>query len=480
MPKPLKIPTRLAGAASLFVLSLIAGAALAQSPAAEPSLPYTVKSSDKLIVLSKELLIRPSDWAEVAKFNQMKDPDFIKPGQKLNIPLRLMKTQPAPAQLISVSGDVQLGGKPVAVGTMLPDGALLQTGPNSSALMQLADGSRVTLLPGTLAEVVSQKGYAMRDASKSGSTTWFSGLVRLAQGSLETLANKAANRAAPLQIQTPTSLVGVRGTQFRVGYAGAGAAGASTEVLEGKVRADNPAQASGADLPGGTGAVVNPKEKVVKVVKLLDAPNITGLAAQVYKPLGTLALPALAALPGAKGYRVQVSPNDKFEQIVRDLQGSQSVDLGSLPLGNWAVRLRGIDGQGLEGFDAVKMIAVSPEQTWRVLSSFLSQRAGKTLLEWDGMQASGQAFAASPAPQYSAILLASEGDMKKVLLPPPASATPQLVLGDLKPGTYFIKLLAQSGNNPATETATYRFDLPGNWGATVFDLTSGLQPVAAQ
>lgn len=466
----------LAGTAILLIAILSSLARPAQAQGNEPSLPYTVKSSDKLIVLAKELLIRPTDWALVARFNQLKDPDFIKAGQKLQIPLRLMKTQPAPSRLVSVSGDVQMGGAAAAVGSVVGEGVKLQTGANSSAVLQMADGSRITLLPGTLAEVVNQRGYALRDASKSGSTTWFSGLVRLALGSVETLAAKTANRASPLQIETPTSLVGVRGTQFRVGYAGAGAAGASTEVLEGKVRADNPVQASGADLPGGTGAVVNPKEKEVKVVKLLEAPSTSGLAAEVFKPLGTLALPPLAALPGARGYRVQVSPDEKFEQIVRDLQGSQSVDLGSLPLGNWVVRLRGIDGQGLEGFDAVKRIAVSPEPTWRVLSSSISQRAGKTVLEWDGVQANGQPFAANPAPQYAA-LLASDAAFKNVLAQIPAVAGAQLVLGDLKPGTYYIRLLAQVSAGSAVPSAIYRFDLPGNWGATVFDLASGLQPL---
>ncbi|MFM9879622.1 MAG: FecR domain-containing protein [Burkholderiaceae bacterium] len=474
-----------------YIASLLiafAGPAAAQtSPPAEPSLPYTVRASDTLIVLAKALLVRPGDWAQVAQFNQMKDPNFIKPGQALRIPLRLMKNQPAPAQLISVSGEVTLAGQAATAGAALAEGVRLQTGANSSALVQLADGSRLTLLPGTLVEVTTQRHYSLPDASATGLTNWFSGLVRLFQGSLETLAANTARRATPLQVQTPTSLVGVRGTQFRVGYAGAGAAGASTEVLQGQVRADNPAQASGADLPGGTGAIVNPKEKEVKVVKLLAAPELGGLATEVFKPLGTLALPPLAGLPGAVGYRLQVAPSDKFEQIVRDLQGSQSVELGSLPLGPWVVRLRGIDGQGLEGFDAVARLTVQPEpvRTWQVLSSALRHRGGGTLLAWDGVQANGQPFAPAQT-RYSAVL-ASDSALTQVLqlpqlplvlaLPPGHAGLPLLQLGDLKPGTYYLKLLAQEGSAAAVESKVYRFDLPGNWGSTVLDIASGLQPL---
>ena len=203
------------------LLTLFTAAAMAQAPlpapapAPEPSLPYTVKPSDKLIRLSRDLLVTPGAWGEVARFNQMKDPNFIKPGQRLNIPLRLLKFQPAQARVVSVAGDVRLGGAAATVGMAVPEGTRLQTGANSSAVVELGDGTQVKLLPQTLADVVSNRDYAMRDASASGSTTWFSGLIRLTQGALDALATRVERRATPLQIETPTSLVGVRGTQFR-------------------------------------------------------------------------------------------------------------------------------------------------------------------------------------------------------------------------------------------------------------------------
>ena len=332
--------------------------AWAQAPLAEPSLPYTVTSRDKLIKLSRDLLVQPSAWPEVARLNKLKDPNLIRPGQVIQVPLRLLKFQPGQARVVSATGNVQLGGSPTAVGAPVPEGGKVQTGADSSAVLELADGTRVKVLPNSLAEVVSNRDYAMRDASKSGSTTWFSGLIRLAHGVLETTATRTQNRATPLQVETPTSLVGVRGTQFRVAYDDPDRKNARTEVVEGLVRADNTAQNSGADLPKGTGAVIHPAQREVRVVPLLAAPDLSALPSEVTKPQGQWPMPAL---PGAVAYRVQIAGDEQFNGIVRDIKVTgQTVDLGSLDTTRWYARVRGIDAQGLEGRRAVVAAILSP------------------------------------------------------------------------------------------------------------------------
>ncbi len=456
-----------------LALAGVAAGALAQVPAPEPSLSYTVKASDKLIRLSRDLLVRPGAWGEVAKFNQMKDPNFIKPGQKINIPLRLLKFRPATARVVSAAGDVRLGGAPVTVGMEVPEGGRLQTAANSSAVVQLGDGTQVKLLPGTLADVVTNRDYAMRDASASGSTTWFSGLIRLAQGALETLATRTQNRATPLQIETPTSLVGVRGTQFRVAYEDPVTRNARTEVVEGLVRADNTAQQSGADLPQGTGAVINPTEREVRVVKLLPAPDLSALPAELNKPQALLPMPVLA---GASAYRVQVASDEKFDSIVRDLKvTSASVDLGSLANANWFARVRGIDSQGLEGFDAVKLVTIKEPTRWRITGSTLSLREGRNQLDWSVQRDNGQPLAV----QRFTLELAADAAFTNVLqrLEP---ATPSVQLAELKPGIYYLRLRPVLADGKLLDTAVFRMDLSANWGVTVFDNSFPLVPVASQ
>ncbi len=353
---------------------LIATASLAQAqatPPAEPTLTYTIRPGDKFIKLGSQLLRDRTDWPEVARLNRITDPNALRPGQTLQVPVRLMKSTPQAGRVVAVSGDVQLGGTPATVGSALAEGAQLRTGTNSSAVIELADGSRMTLLPGTVAELATSRGYAMRAAGAKSATTWFSGLVRLAQGALDTVAAKAATRATPLQIQTPTSLVGVRGTQFRVAYDDPATQNARTEVLEGLVRADNPAQGSGAALEKGKGAVLNPAVREITVVDLLPPPALESIPSGIAKPRGLWPVPIL---PGAAAFRVQIASDEAFNRITRDLVvTTATVDLASLPDGPWFARVRGIDAGGIEGYDSVKRVEVrlAPTRRWSLNSDRL-------------------------------------------------------------------------------------------------------------
>ena len=432
----------------------------------EASLVYTVRPSDSLIKLAKDVLIDKKAWPEVAKFNRLKNANVVFPGQKLDIPLRFLKSKTAGGKVISAEGDVSLGSSAALAGAALGDGSAFKTGPNSSAVIELGDGSRVKILPNSVAEVVTNRNYAMRDSSTSGSTNWFSGLMRLSEGALEALASKTAKRATPLKIETPTSIVGVRGTEFRVAFDDPLGKAARTEVIEGKVRADNPAQASGADLPMGTGAVVKPTEKEVKVVVLLPAPDLSGVSSEVLKPQGSWPMPTLA---GANAYHVQVASDAQFDKIVRDLKvTTASADLGSLPNGSWFARVRGIDAVGLEGYNSVKLIAVKDGQ-WRVTYSSISVTEGKTVLGWDGQQAGGQPMIGT---SYSGVL-ASDAKLSQNAVTLQGTADTRLSLGDLKPGVYYVRLQNAAG----LLSEIYRFEITSNWAQTVFDQASVLQAV---
>ncbi len=420
--------------------------------ASEPALAYTVRAGDKLIRLSTQLLKQPSDWAEVARFNQLANPDALRPGQKILVPVRLMKSAPASGRIVSVSGDVKLGAATAQAGSALPEGARLQTGANSSALIELADGSRITLLPNTLAELATSRGYAMRGTG-SGVTTWFSGLMRLAQGSLDLAASKLANRATPLQIQTPTSLVGVRGTQFRVAYDDPATQNARTEVIEGLVQADNPAQGSGAALEKGKGAVLNPAIKDIKVVDLLAAPDLSATPATIFKPRARWVMPVL---DGAAAFRVQVASDAAFGQIVRDLvvKGG-AADLADLPDGNWFARIRGIDADGIEGFDSVKAVqlALAPPRNWRIASERLDVSNGRHVLRFvqEGLQ-SGDAITATLSRADTPAVPIAQAIVG-------ASASEALLdLGTLQAGTaYLLQMMVLQEEGSAGATRTYRF-----------------------
>jgi hypothetical protein len=447
--------------------------ALPQGVAPEPSLVYIVQPKDKLILLSSTLLSGLQAWAGVAQYNGLKNPNVIYPGQKLNIPLRYLAAKPSGGTVISASGDVSQGGQPVVLGSPIKEGGKFKTGTNSSAIIELGDGSRIKLLPNTLAEVVSNRDYALRDASSSGSTKWFSGLMRLSEGALEAFASKNTKRATPLKIETPTSVVGVRGTQFRVAFDDPQSKAARTEVLEGLVRADNPAQAAGADLPMGTGAVVKPLDKDIKVVKLLPAPDSAGIAGELVQPEASMALPPLE---GAANYRVLIARDAQFEQIALDLKVpvGTAAKLSGLATGNWYALVRGVDGIGLEGFNTVKLISIQDaplSDPWRAEGNkLISMRleGNRTLISWTASPSDPQAL------RYQAMMGADAAALK--LMPGSVEAR-ELDLGTLKPGTYFIRLRTTLANGRTADSGLYSFVLSENWGQTVFSALSALQSV---
>ena len=476
--------------AAAWVCTLASAPAQAQtSPAIESSVPYVVKNTDKLLVLGRTLLINPADWSEVARFNKLPDPNRIAAGQQLNIPTRFLRSTPGVTKVVGVSGEVSVNGVALKPGDALPLDAPVKTGTAGLAVLELADGSRIKVMPSSLAQVVTSTNYPMRDSSSAGSSNWFSGLMRLTTGALEAVASKTAKRATELQIQTQTSTVGVRGTEFRVAYDEPASGAARTEVLEGKVRAANAAQNTGADLPQGTGAVIKPADTKVNVVQLLPAPDLSGTASDLLRPLARWALPVL---PGAAALRIQVSDTDKFDKILSDIKVELTpgnaeaafVSLASLPLGPWVARIRGIDGVGLEGYDTVKRITIR-EAIWRVSYSTLSVLDGRSYLNWTGIQGSTEMTAFG----YSATLAADAALGQN--LQSFQTGYQRLDLGPLRPGTYFLRLrsqteLAAADTPPAASAATgaahnglstriMRLDVPLGWGDTVRVLNSALQ-----
>lgn len=460
--------------ASLFVVALGVSATPAWSQAkaavtlSEPNLAYTVAAKDTLMAINKKWLKNPSDWSEVAKLNGLRNANVISPGQVLQFPLRLIKAQPQGAKVLSTSGDVS-----VATGASVAEGGQIRVGANSSAVIELADKSKVKLLPGTLAEVLQNRNYAMRDSGSSISTNWFSGAVRLVQGSVEVLAEKTGKRATPLQVILPTAVVGVRGTVFRAAHEGGNS---RTEVLEGRVRADNPAQQSGGDVASGFGAVVDPKVREITAVALLPAPDFSTAAAQLNRPQATW---SFASVAGAVAYRIQVASDADFNTVVRDIQSTKpQADLSSLNDGQWHVRARGVDGIGLEGFNAARIVALNAAKPApapvALMQPITVSRASVRLV--DGRITMQLPAVDADHAQITGVM-ASDAGLKQVISTQTVRAGTDWPLGQLRPGTYFFQFRGQDKLGRDNASPVYKLSLNENWGVTVFNLNGALELV---
>ena len=337
----------------LLWAALAASVMSSAAHAAEPMVEFIVAPTDTLIGLSNDVFVSPAAWREIARINKLPDPNRIQPGQVLRVPERLMRGDAVPAKLVSVVGEVRVGDAPASAGSVLAEGQSVQTGDGSSAVVELADGSRLRLPPSSLAQVEASRRYGARQAKPAGregatgaTDGWFAGTMRVARGSVEVFATKVL-RAKPLEVVTPTAVVGVRGTQYRVSVDEA--AGTRTEVVEGAVRVE--ARSAGTDLKAGFGATTNATGAAPQVAKLLAAPDLAALPERFDRPLVRFALPGEAT-----ALRVQVASDSAFDKIVSDqrVAAGSEVRIAGLMDAPWHLRVRRVDAQGLEGFDATK------------------------------------------------------------------------------------------------------------------------------
>ena len=433
--------------ATLFAATLPAAAATPPARPTEPMLEFKVERADTLIWLSRDVLVTPDAWREVARLNRLPDANRIVPGQVLLIPTRLMRARPVPLKLASSIGDVQVGDAPAVEGSALSEGQTVQTGPGGSAVVELADGSRLRLPPSSLAQVIESQNLGARptnagsaSAANSGAAHngWFSGALRLLSGSVEVFATKVL-RAKPLEVVTPTAVVGVRGTGFRVGFAEAENGSTRVEVVEGQVRFDASAKPAGADVAAGFGSSTNAAGDPPRVVKLPAAPDLSSLPERFEKPIVHFALPGEST-----ALRVQVAADAAFDKIVADqrVEPGADVRIAGLADATWQLRSRRIDAQGLEGFDANRsfVLKARPEPPAYLLPRSDSKQAvGSIAFNWaPNIEASGVR-----------IQVADDAAFTNPLQDRDAVTDAAVRIDIAKPGIYFWRLASLRGDADA-------------------------------
>lgn len=312
---------------------------------------YTTRPGDTLTGIAQRLLARPSDWTQLQTLNGIAEPRRMAAGRPLRIPERLLRAQAQVARLAAVSGEVRSEGVALQPGAELRAGTQLDTGAQGYATVELADGSRLQLAPSSrlrLERMARQRGSGAPDQR-----------LRLEQGRVETQVTPLPQGKGRFWISTPSAVAGVRGTQFRVN---ADAGGSRTEVIEGSVTVRS-AAARPAVVAAGFGLAVARDGRHGAPIALLPAPILPDELPLQERPLVRLAVPPLA---GARAYRFQVGvgrgADVQLQQAARGAGWQHVVAetvvqtpvarFADLPDGDYVLRVRGIDGQGVEGLDA--------------------------------------------------------------------------------------------------------------------------------
>lgn len=324
----------------LAVLVSAFGVCAAQVPAPAPAVHvHVTEQGDTLIGLSERLLVQPGRWPEIARLNAVRNPRRIPVGTPLRFPLAWLRTEPGPATLLSSTGAVRVDGQPAAPGATLGEGAQLASAADGHAVLRLIDGTLLRLRPDSQLQLTESRRVPRTPVTRAG--------ARLQQGRVEVEAPRTRPGQPGFQIDTPQGVLGVRGTEFRVASDAGRTRG---EVLAGTVAVAGPSGAGEQAVGAGFGSVVDASGRVSPPVPLLPAPDTTALPRLQERVLMRFPLPPL---PGAVAWRGQVARDTGFQQVLADvLATGGELRIADLPDGAYQLRLRGVDGGGLEGRDA--------------------------------------------------------------------------------------------------------------------------------
>lgn len=325
--------------------------AAAAVSAGEPVFTHVVTREETLIALSRRLLADPRQWPQLQQHNRIVDARRIPVGTVLKIPVRLLATEPVPARVLSASGEVSgPQGVAVAAGQALPQGARLQAGDGGQATLQLVDGTVLRLRAGSAVQVETSRRLPGSGGALSG--------VKVEAGQVEVQAQKRPGAGAPgFQISTPQGLLGVRGTEFRVSV-DARAETTRNEVLEGQVMTEGRDGRAGRSVAAGFGVVVDRSGTVTPPVRLLAPPDVSAWPALQERVLVRF---PIRPQPAVVAYRAQVAAaaDPAFERVLQDVRSTGAeLRLVDLPNGDYRIRVRAEDAQGLQGRDALHLFTL--------------------------------------------------------------------------------------------------------------------------
>jgi hypothetical protein len=303
---------------------------------------HAAKDRDTLVHIAKRYLVRENDWQSLQKLNRIADPHNIRPGTPIRIPLTEMKTEPATGTVVSADGPVETTGGTLARGSTVKEGEEIRTGENGFVTIKLADGSTI---------VVQSKSQVRMDIARTIANTGIP-VTRalLTSGRVEAKVQKLSGAGGRFEVATPTSNMGVRGTQFRVSSDDGGKTSRG-EVLEGLVSVAGAGATKALDLNAGFGTIVEQGRAPVDPVRLLPPPNLSAVASLHERILLRFKFGESA---GASGYRAQVAADQSFSDLrAEGVFKTAEAKFGGLADGAYFLRVRAIDERGIEGADTV-------------------------------------------------------------------------------------------------------------------------------
>lgn len=314
---------------------------LAARPAPHANeIAYVIRRGDTADQLSRKYLVEARDWRALLKLARVQNPRRLPAGRQIWIPRDWLRYRIEPARLASYRGKVAItsNGREAAamVGASIGEGTFIATAANSFATLILADQSRI-ILP-------SQSRVRIREVRRILLTNAIDYRLEITSGRLETKVQPLDGPSGRYRIETPVSMTAVRGTEFRVSFAGGTAI---TEVLSGHVLVTGTdGRTRPLTLDPGIGATRD-GEGVVRSEPLLPAPALEDPGAM---KLDDNVEFRAAPMPGAARYRLVIASDAGFiDNNVEQISEDGHFSFTDIPNGNQFARISAIAPSGVEG-----------------------------------------------------------------------------------------------------------------------------------
>ncbi|MCW8932137.1 MAG: FecR domain-containing protein [Gammaproteobacteria bacterium] len=404
---------------------------------------YTTVKGDSLWNLSEKHLDKVTRYAQLKKINGIKAPRIMQPGTQIRIPMKWIRSNSVPAEIVSVEGSAELfqvNGNVIQEslpGTLIYLGDRLKSGHDSSVAVKFADNSILTLH--------SDSVIRFDHLTAHGVTGMVDSRLHLLEGRMDTRVIPAKGPGSRFEIKTPSAISAVRGTEYRASVE-TELQSSNIEVLKGKVAV------SGAQkkqlIKAGYGTQVAAGKAPLPPQKLLAAPKLNVIDETIRNIQSII---SWEPVEGALQYRIELASENHFNTILWQQSGSHiRAALPDLPDARYFIRVRAVDKLGLEGNSTVQTILIDarpqpPIQLKPAEGDVLRGKIPK--LQWTG---------SSEANTYR-LEIASDGDFNQLLLKQDGINETHFSPSELsETGQYFWRLTSIATNGEIGPVGTTR------------------------
>ncbi|SFI06810.1 FecR family protein [Collimonas sp. OK307] len=422
---------KIAFLALFFVAPSFSLAAPPSAPSAPPTLnpsslqvgaatvTYRAQPGDTLSVIAEQLTTSKSNWVQLAKLNRIGNDRTIPVGTAIIIPVALLPDDPSTAQVAAMSGSIDAvaaDGRPIniSIGTVLSEGAIINTGSNSFLSLSLPDQSHIALPSNSQVKLSKLRTARYTNSPRTE--------IALLKGRVESRVSPLDKNKGRFEVRSPLAVAGVRGTDFRVGLVGDSV---TTEVLSGGVAVAKKNLPPALTLHPGQGNVTN-TEGVGKAVALLPSPHLKGQPQLQERPTVRFSVVPVA---GAHSYRAQIATDTDARNIIGEAESaSPEIKINGLEDGAYFVRVTALDQMGLQGIPRTTAFKLKarPEPPISIEPKNKS-RSEDVIFSWAEV-GNAQAYH---------LQVASDAEFKQLVVDQAALAVPQFSAGKLALGNYY-------------------------------------------